>query len=85
MPEASEVKARFPQYMRAAVACQYLRDVHNIEIKPPTLALRRRDGSGPKYYRSGRSPEYTPETLDEFAARYRGQPVRGVFEERQRS
>ncbi len=53
-------------------ASQYLKESHGLKKGPTTLARMRVMGGGPGYYRDGRSPRYTIETLDAWAAGIKG-------------
>lgn len=56
-------------------ASKYLKDAHDIDRKPSTLAVLRVTGGGPSFLKIGRQVRYTPAALDEFARRIVSVPL----------
>ncbi len=55
------------RHLRRAEASEYLRDVHNIQHSPKTLAKLAVTGGGPRFQKAGKFPLYPPVELDEYA------------------
>jgi hypothetical protein len=66
--------------LRRPQASEYLRERHGIEHSPDYLAKLAVTGNGPRFYKLRRTPIYTPEYLDEYAAAVRSPTVRSTSE-----
>jgi hypothetical protein len=66
--------------MRRDEASAYLRDRHGIQHSPDYLAKLAVTGGGPRFHKARRTPIYTIEHLDEYAAEVTSPPVRSTSE-----
>jgi hypothetical protein len=62
-------------------ATVYVKQKHGIECKPRTWREKRRDGTGPRYRRSGNTIVYTPEAIDAWVLERFGTEVQSTTEE----
>ena len=65
--EALPARLRKPR-LRRSEACEYLADVHGIEVAVATMAKWASQGTGPAYSTLHRTPLYARTDLDEWVA-----------------
>jgi hypothetical protein len=68
--------------LRRVEACAYLKEVHDINRSPKTLAKEAVIGGGPHMIYENRIPTYTLPALDAYAERLLSPPVRSTAERR---
>jgi hypothetical protein len=64
--------------LRRKAASNYLRETHGLDRAPTTLAKLAVLGGGPVFWRIGRVPYYSPESLDEWVASKISAPMRST-------
>jgi hypothetical protein len=69
--------------LRRNEASVYLKEEHQIDRSPNTLAKLAVIGGGPAMVYVGRFPTYTPDALDDYARSIISMPVRNTAEPRQ--
>jgi hypothetical protein len=66
--------------LRRTEASEYLRERHGIDHSPGYLAKLAVTGGGPRFHKVKRTPIYTLDYLDEYAAAVTSPPVRSTSE-----